>query len=143
MKIIPLLSLPLALAGCATPGASPNQPEQTWADREVMRNEARISRIEAHLFEQLQSTHVRLIGMVKSPGVFDVTKKRPFTLSDLIEAAYGFDRMAYVRKILVTRKVDGENKTYSFDMSKDGVVKGSGDVELLPGDLVFVPEIMK
>jgi len=143
MKLILPLSLSVALAGCVTPKAPLSGYEQTWAEREVMRNEARISRIETQLFEQLQFTHVRLIGMVKSPGLFDVTKKDPFMPSDLIEAAYGFDRTAYVRKIHVTRKVNGEIKTYSFDMSKEGAAKGSGDIKLLPGDLIFVPEIMK
>ncbi len=142
MKPILLGPIIVVLAGCASPQPQ-TEPAYSWSSQAVIRNDNRLTRLEGHLFEQLKATHVWLLGMAKSPGLFDVTKKEPFTVSDLIDAAHGFDRMAAIKKIHITRETDGERSTVVIDMSKEGIAKGEGGFRLLPGDMVYVPELFK
>jgi protein involved in polysaccharide export with SLBB domain len=143
MKNVILISLSLSLGGCALKPVSP-EGEPTWQQRERHRQAERLDRLEDVLFESVRSSHVRLIGAVKSPGLFKITENAPFTLNDLLTDAHGFERGAFRRDIRVTRisNSSGKKEVFSADMSETKI-QDSGNFILHPGDIIYVPETIQ
>jgi hypothetical protein len=142
-KIIPLLLMAL-LCGCASKPKYTSYTE-TWKDIELRKQSNRIFRLESLVFESHKETHVRLLGMIESEGLFEIADKKEYTLKDLIEAAGGFKPVAYVRRVKVTRNAEDNSlrHTYEIDMSQEGILKGNGGFKLQPGDIIYVPEIIQ
>lgn len=85
---------------------------------------------------------VYLVGPVRMPGPQEIPSDEVFTLSKAILRAGGFNDFADKKNVKVTRKsVTGADETYMVDVSEI-LEKGrtAGDLALLPGDLVYVPE---
>jgi polysaccharide export outer membrane protein len=80
---------------------------------------------------------ISVLGTVKNPGEFFATPETPLTVSRAIALAGGVERPKSLAKIRVTR---GE-KSFLVNIQKlleEGLP--GGDMELEPGDVVYVPE---
>lgn len=80
---------------------------------------------------------ISVLGTVNKPGEFYGTPDTPLTVSRAIALAGGVQRPNSLSKIRVTRGA----KSFKVDIQQlleEGV--GSGDMELEPGDVVYVPE---
>lgn len=84
---------------------------------------------------------VNVIGQVNQPGAVLFPDEKGLTLLDAISRAGGFSRLANRSQVKLTRtKSDGKSETYIInadDLLKAG---SSNSWELLPNDIVFVPE---
>ncbi len=84
---------------------------------------------------------VYVLGAVKSPGWFDIPRDTRMTVSMAISRAGSYTKFASTGEIQVLRQdAAGESKKMMVDL--DEVVKGrlDLDLELEPGDVVWVPE---
>ncbi|MDP6958333.1 MAG: polysaccharide biosynthesis/export family protein, partial [Planctomycetota bacterium] len=84
---------------------------------------------------------VYVLGAVKSPGWFDIPTDTRMTVSMAISRAGSYTKFASTGAIQVLRQtVEGESKKFLVDL--DEVVNGrlDLDIELEPGDVVWVPE---
>ena len=86
--------------------------------------------------------HVTVLGRVMSPGRIGIPATQDLTLSMAIQLAGGFDTSAKLTEIRVTRQNDPEDKrTLEVDLKEVGADgAGSQDVQLQPGDIVYIPE---
>lgn len=86
---------------------------------------------------------VYVTGMVGSPGPLTIPPGEKFTVSKAILRAGGFANFANQRKVKLTRQVgnEGQTQTQVIDV-KQIIEKGRQDldVEVLPNDLILVPE---
>lgn len=86
---------------------------------------------------------VTVLGRVKKPGRFNLPPTRDLTVSAAIQLADGFDTSANMGDIRVTRTLpNGETQRLEVDLNAVGS-RGSvdSDAVLMPGDVVFVPEL--
>jgi polysaccharide export outer membrane protein len=83
---------------------------------------------------------IYVTGEVNKPGAFVVTKKPP-TLLQALALSGGVGPFAAERRILVHRKINGEEQVFKFDyrMYTKGEEAG-GNIKLRDGDVVVVPE---
>lgn len=82
---------------------------------------------------------VAILGQVKNAGVYDVTPG--MTLMRIIAKSGGFTPIAAPNKVRIVREVSGEKKVYVYNAAV--IINGQGDdPEIMPGDMVFVPESM-
>lgn len=85
--------------------------------------------------------HVTVLGRVKTPGHVNMPPTRELTVSRAIQLAGGLATSARSNAIRVTRtRGDG---TEHFDVNLDRIGargKSKDDIQLLPGDVVYVPE---
>lgn len=89
-----------------------------------------------------RTRQISVVGQVRSQGVQDMPRDEKYMLSRAIIKADGFSSFANGRKVQVVRK-DAEGKSVKLtadvlSVLKDG--KMENDVELLPDDMVIVPE---
>ena len=80
---------------------------------------------------------ISVLGTVKKPGQFFATPEAPLTVSRVVALAGGAERPNSLSQIRVTRGKD------SFEVDVRSMLetgKGGNDLELLPGDIVYVPE---
>lgn len=85
---------------------------------------------------------IYVTGMVGSPGPLQIPPNEAFTVSKAILRAGGFGTFANQRKVKLTRtQPDGTTDTKIVDVKKI-IEKGRPDldVEVLPNDLILVPE---
>jgi protein involved in polysaccharide export with SLBB domain len=83
------------------------------------------------------SKRITVVGAVSKPGAFPLTAG--MTAVQAISLAGGFTPLASQNEVVITRKVDGKLMRYKLAVEK--ISEGrSADMELKPGDLVFVPE---
>jgi len=85
---------------------------------------------------------IYVTGMVGSPGPLQIPPNENFTVSKAILRAGGFGTFANQRKVKLTRtQSDGTTDTQIIDVKKI-IEKGRPDldVEVLPNDLILVPE---
>ena len=63
------------------------------------------------------------------------------TLTQALSQARGFNKFAATTKVKILRK-DKDNKEETFTVNVKKIIKGdlSSDVELMPGDIIYVPE---
>jgi polysaccharide export outer membrane protein len=83
---------------------------------------------------------VYVLGQVKSAGAYAVPYGYPLTVSKVIALSGGLGTYARYTRVVVTRR--GEKKTQIFSVNLGAVFEGKleEDMELKPGDTVFVPE---
>jgi polysaccharide export outer membrane protein len=84
---------------------------------------------------------IYVLGQVKKPGGLDVTSDQRITVTQAISLSGGFTSVASERSVKVLRK-DTAGKQHVMEVDVWSVIQGDleNDVELLPGDIVFVPE---
>ena len=85
---------------------------------------------------------IYVTGMVGSPGPLQIPPNEAFTVSKAILRAGGFGTFANQRKVKLTRtQPDGTTDTKIVDVKKI-IERGRPDldVEVLPNDLILVPE---
>jgi polysaccharide export outer membrane protein len=84
---------------------------------------------------------VYVMGAVRNPGSFEVPTDTPMTVSMAVSRAGSYTKFAALGRVQVLRHTpDGESQRIEVDL--DTVLQGKldKDVELRPGDVVFVPE---
>lgn len=84
-----------------------------------------------------QNREVSVLGQVNEPGSYPF--KERLTLVQAISLAGGMNPLAQSKKVKLIRETAEGTKTYEIDV---GAILESkrGDLPLLPGDIVFVPE---
>lgn len=85
--------------------------------------------------------YVTILGRVKKPGQVNMPPTRELTVSRAIQLAGGLDTSARSDAIRVTRMRANKSERFEVDLDligKRGQTKD--DVQLLPGDIVYVPE---
>ncbi|MCW8091266.1 XrtA/PEP-CTERM system exopolysaccharide export protein [Alteromonas sp. ASW11-130] len=95
--------------------------------------------ISVNSFSGPLSEQVRVIGEATNPKVVNYTKN--MTLLDLMIAVGGLTDFADGNGAKLVRVVDGEKRTYDIDID-DLIRKGniSKNVDILPGDIIIIPE---
>jgi polysaccharide export outer membrane protein len=90
------------------------------------------------IVRNIKSRKVYLVGQVMRPGPYALNGRK--TVLQLIVEAGGLGQFAKSGSIYVTRTVNGQLTRMKFNYKKALSGKtDSGDVELLPGDMVVVP----
>lgn len=83
-----------------------------------------------------------VLGWVNAPGFFQLKENEHISLSEAIGMAHGIEnKRGGLKKVAVLRVVDGKEQRQVYDLSKFAK-KGdsSQNPEILPGDVVWVPE---
>ena len=84
---------------------------------------------------------VYVLGQVKKQGALAVPFEYPLTVSTAVAMSAGFTPYARHGRVRVTRRTAAGVKTFTVDA---GAILAGGrlhlDVELLPGDMVYVPD---
>ena len=95
------------------------------------------------LIKEYSNKMVYVLGQVKKPSELSIPPEKTMTVLEAITSVGGFTDIANTSKIKVLRMENGKQKSIDVDVNaitKQG--KKSLDVELLPGDVVFVPQSM-
>lgn len=90
------------------------------------------------IVRNIRSRKVYLAGQVSKPGPYTLNEKK--TVLQLLTEAGGLGQFAKGGSIYIIRTVNGQQTHLKFNYKK--ALQGkpdSGDVELLPGDMVVVP----
>jgi polysaccharide export outer membrane protein len=84
---------------------------------------------------------VMVFGKVRRPGSYELLAGRQHTLLQIIATAGGFTDIAARDRVRIVRTVDGKKHTIKVKTSEllHGN-KGVRDINLMPGDVVTVPE---
>lgn len=85
------------------------------------------------------SEQVRVIGEALNPSAINYTEN--MTLLDLMIAVGGLTEFADGNSAKLVRVIDGQEKTYTInidDLIRDGDI--TQNVDMLPGDIVIIPE---
>ena len=91
------------------------------------------------LVKEYTSRKILVLGDVSSPGKFGFT--RGVTVVEAIALAGGFLPTANTDFVVVTRRVDGKEKRITVPVGK--ISRGlAANLELLSGDIVFVPDTL-
>ncbi|MCA9691722.1 MAG: polysaccharide biosynthesis/export family protein [Nannocystaceae bacterium] len=90
------------------------------------------------LIKARSNREVSVLGQVNEPGSFPWQER--LTLAQAVSLAGGMTPFAAPRRVKIRRKT-ASGETAVLDVSLDAIVNGrADDVELQPGDVVFVPE---
>ncbi|MFZ9889951.1 MAG: polysaccharide biosynthesis/export family protein, partial [Myxococcota bacterium] len=91
------------------------------------------------LVRESTSRKVVVLGEVGKPGTYPYEER--MSVIDAIARAGGTARLADVNRTVVTRTVDGTKHTMTVRV---GDIRSgrAADVEVMPGDIVFVPELL-
>jgi protein involved in polysaccharide export with SLBB domain len=84
-----------------------------------------------------QNREVSVLGQVKDPGSYPY--KERLTLVQAISLAGGMNPLAWPKHVKLIRETDAGRETFEIDVTAI-IEKGSQDLPLEPGDIVFVPE---
>lgn len=85
--------------------------------------------------------HVTVLGRVKRPGHVNMPPTRELTVSRAIQLAGGLDTSARSSAIRVTRTRGDGTEHVDVNLDRIGARgKSKEDIQLLPGDVVYVPE---
>jgi polysaccharide export outer membrane protein len=90
-------------------------------------------------FEGPYSEQVRVIGAASKPAAFPY--RQYMTLLDLMVASGGLTEFASGNSAKLVRTSNGQQQTYELrldDLVRDGDI--SANVDILPGDVVIIPE---
>jgi polysaccharide export outer membrane protein len=85
--------------------------------------------------------HVTVLGRVKRPGQVNMPPTRELTVSRAIQLAGGLDTSARSGAIRVTRTCGDTTEHFDVNLNRigeSGISKH--DIQLMPGDIVYVPE---
>ena len=86
---------------------------------------------------------VTVLGRVKKPGRVAIPATRDLTVSMAVQQAGGFDTSAKDTAIRITRSAGGKTGSREVNLRAVGAQgRVAEDLILLPGDVVFVPELM-
>lgn len=80
-----------------------------------------------------------ILGQVKNPGAYELTGGQRLGLMEAVGMAGGFTRIADRGRILVTRKIDGQEETIKVN-SKKLTKPNAEPFEVQPGDVITVGE---
>jgi len=83
---------------------------------------------------------VYVMGQVKSAGAHPVPYGYPLTVSKAVALSGGLGKFARYTRVVVTRRTDQGTKTFSVNLAAVFEGKLDEDMELRPGDTVYVPE---
>lgn len=84
---------------------------------------------------------VNVIGSVTNQGRIQFPQERGLTIVDAISLAGGQTRLADLRHVKLTRKNgDGDTDVQIIDVDAMMKTAGRDQVQLQPGDVIFVPE---
>lgn len=88
-----------------------------------------------------QMDRVAVLGYVTKPGMFSIPIGRKFTLSDAVAAASGPTDRGRITRVGLVRSQNGQDIRKVFDLGRY-LTKGDAgqNPELLPGDVIYVPE---
>jgi polysaccharide export outer membrane protein len=90
------------------------------------------------IVKNIRSRKVYLVGQVLRPGPYPLNGRK--TVLQLIVEAGGLGQFAKGGSVYIMRTVNGQQSRLKFNYKKALSSKpDSGDVELLPGDMVVVP----
>lgn len=91
------------------------------------------------LIKETNSRKVIVLGQVGKAGTYPYEER--MTVIDAIARAGGTSKLADVNRTIITRTVDGKKVTLQ---ARVGDIRSgrAPDVEVLPGDVVFVPELL-
>jgi polysaccharide export outer membrane protein len=84
-----------------------------------------------------QNREVSVLGQVGEPGSYEF--KERLTLVQAISLAGGMNPLAQPRKVKLIRETAAGRQTFEIDVTAI-IERGSPDLPLEPGDIVFVPE---
>lgn len=116
-------------------------PDQLSASLTEAYNARYLKRAEVSLFvKERHSQKVFVLGQVGKPGPVPINTGR-MTVIEAIALAGGTTKLADATRALLTREQAGKQVRVAVDVSAIG--KGQApDVELQPGDILFVPETL-
>ncbi len=95
------------------------------------------------LIKEYSNKMVYILGQVKKPSEISIPPEKTITVLEAITSVGGFTDIANTSKVKVLRMENGKQKSIDVDVNaimKQG--KKALDIELLPGDVVFVPQSM-
>ena len=93
------------------------------------------------LIKEYSNKMVYILGQVKKPSEISIPPEKTITVLEAITSVGGFTDIANTSKVKVLRMENGKQKSIDVDVNaitKQG--KKSLDIDLLPGDVVFVPQ---
>jgi len=132
--------------GDARPGAAPVAPTVQEIDVTKITEEGQfglevqVGTGDVVVVPSLRKIYV--LGQVKTPGGLNVTSDQRITVTQAISLSGGFTTVASERGVKVLRRETGTGKQTVIEVDVWSVIQGKmeNDVELMPGDIVFVPE---
>ena len=87
--------------------------------------------------------YITVLGRVRNPGQVNIPPTRDLTVSRAIQLAGGLDTSAQGSAIRVTRARGSESEQYTVNLDRIGSEgQTKDDIQLLPGDVVYVPEML-
>ena len=95
------------------------------------------------LIKEYGNTTIYILGEVKTPSAIPIPPGKSLTVLEAITSAGGFTSVAATSKVKVLRMENGVQKSIEVDISqitKQG--KKSLDINLIPNDVIFVPQSM-
>jgi polysaccharide export outer membrane protein len=95
------------------------------------------------LIKEYGNTTIYILGEVKTPSAIPIPPGKSLTVLEAITSAGGFTSVAATSKVKVLRMENGIQKSIEVDISqitKQG--KKSLDINLMPNDVIFVPQSM-
>lgn len=100
-----------------------------------------LKRAEVSLFiKERNSQKVFVLGQVSKPGPVAIAGRR-LTVIEAIAQAGGTSKLADASRVVLTREKDGTQVRVAVDVAAIG--KGQApDIEMQPGDILFVPETL-
>lgn len=132
------VSLPL-IGTISLKGKSVRQSEEmirTLYDRDYIVN----PQVSVTVVKYAERT-VNVIGSVTNQGRIQFPQERGLTIVDAISLAGGQTRLADLRKVKLTRKnANGDTDVEIIDVDAMMKTAGRDQVQLEPGDVIFVPE---
>ena len=84
---------------------------------------------------------IAIYGQVHKPQAMTLPAENKMTLMEAITSAGGFTSIANTAKVRVVRMVEGKQQMLEIDVTQ--ITKNGHkdlDIELMPGDLIYVPE---
>lgn len=91
--------------------------------------------------DEYGNKQVYVLGEVKKPGSYPLPTEAPLSVIEAITLAGGFTEYASLDRTRVIRKAEGRSQAFVVEVS--AITKRgdkSKDLQLLPNDVVFVPE---
>ncbi|MBR3654936.1 MAG: polysaccharide biosynthesis/export family protein [Elusimicrobia bacterium] len=95
------------------------------------------------LIKEYANKMVYVLGQVQKPSEIAIPPEKSITVLEAITSVGGFTDIANTSKVKVLRMENGKQKSLDVDVNaitKQG--KKSLDIELMPGDVIFVPQSM-
>lgn len=95
------------------------------------------------LIKEYANKMVYVLGQVQKPSEISIPPEKTITVLEAITSVGGFTDIANTSKVKVLRMENGKQKSLDVDVNaitKQG--KKSLDIELMPGDVIFVPQSM-